>query len=236
MFVSLFQIALSNDAKDAFRPGSKSSGVNREDSLTCKIATIVTETDKGKLNHGVDKQTVCLDGGDLAYDIQLKSTDRSRVQAGDTVVLHNATIAGYSVQYAAMSIPTTSSSSGTSRSHNEKASGSVQMMVLRVITSDASPQLSSEEIQSAMFGTDNPNVATRLDECSFGKFTIANGTVLDIFVDHPVKTSNRLKLQNQVSQAAAEKLGDSWRSSYAYVAYVFPEGISFDGDETEWFV
>lgn len=108
------------------------------------------------------------------------------------------------------------------------------VLVVRVISPDASPSMTNEKLSDSIFGThgDKNNLKMQYDKCSHGKmnFTpfkdeaidILNG-VIDIRIALNVKNSHSQDVQNAVTEIIS---GYSWFQSVDYIMYCLPPGTS----------
>ena len=111
--------------------------------------------------------------------------------------------------------------------------GTHTVMVFRVTTDDASPDIGASEIEERMFSTTLFSVASQFDKCSFGELTFlphdSKTPVIELYVPGAASTFNEQTILNAATRQAAAIYGNDIWDRTDHAVFCMPDGTSGKG-------
>lgn len=111
--------------------------------------------------------------------------------------------------------------------------GTRTVMVFRVTTDDASPEIGATEIEERMFSPTQFSLASQFDKCSFGELTFvphdSKTPVIELYVPGAASSFNERTILNAATRQAAEIYGDDIWDRADHAVFCMPDGTSGKG-------
>jgi hypothetical protein len=111
------------------------------------------------------------------------------------------------------------------RSLNSRTTGTLELIIIRIIAKDASPNFSADELRGYIFENDI-SVKHQYSLCSWGKlnFEPVQGGIMEVEIDIAAQGQSYMTIMNAGETRANEVVGRTVREMVDHIMFVIPPG------------